>query len=205
MVTRRAVARMATVACIATVVQLVAAPIYALNTYKNRPSYDVYAPLSELAGEVTRAWHERFNSPFPIVVSTFEIAAPVAFYSADHPRMFADSPDSPRVFAMQQPEFSPWIDYPSDLRRYGFVGICADGDTACRDQLRKLDPAAQIVDLTLAREIAGVKAQPWTFHLAIARPNPPLMTVRDIVSAGHATGACCVTEAPRMTIPANAR
>ena len=107
----------------------------------------------------------------PIVVATFDLAAPVAFYSPDHPRMFADSPDAPRVFASEQPEFSPWIDYPADLRRNGFVGICYDGDKDCLDNLARLAPDAEKLDVTLVREVAGLRAKPWPFNIRIARPK----------------------------------
>jgi hypothetical protein len=171
MVRRRAVARMALVAAVATVLQVTISPFYARATFEERPDRDVFTPTSELAREVTRLWHERFSSPLPIVVATFDLAAPAAFYSPDHPRMFADSPDAPRVFASEQPEFSPWLDYPADLKRYGFVGICYAGDQDCLDNLAKLDPHAEKLDVTVAREAFGVKAKPWTFNIRIARPK----------------------------------
>src|SRR5262249_6362973 len=158
------------VAIIVTAIQLVASPFYAYERFKSYPGYDVFAPTSELAREVTRRWRARFSSPLPIVIATFDIAAPVVFYSPDHPRMFADSPDPPRTFAADQPEFSPWIDYPADLRRLGFVGICDNYDTDCVAYLDRLAPAAEALDVTLTREVAGRTAVPWTFHLRIMRP-----------------------------------
>ena len=170
-VRRRAVARMAAIAAVATALQAIISPFYALATFKERPDRDTFTPTSELAREVTRLWRARFASPLPIVIATFDLAAPVAFYSPDHPRMFADSPDPPRVFAADQPEFSPWIDYPADLNRYGFVGICYDGDTDCLAYLARLAPGAETLDVTLAREVAGIKAKPWPFNIRIARPK----------------------------------
>jgi 4-amino-4-deoxy-L-arabinose transferase-like glycosyltransferase len=170
-VRRRAVARMAAIATIATVIYMVAAPLYALTNFKNRPDYDAFTPTSELARDVTRLWHERFAAPLPIVLGAFEIAAPIVFYSPDHPRMFADSPDQPRIFATEQPMFSPWIDYPADLRRYGFVGICYERDADCVDYLARLAPGAEPVDVTETREVAGIRAKPWTFRLRIAPPQ----------------------------------
>jgi hypothetical protein len=174
-VTRRVITRVAVLAVTANLLYLCAAPVYALVMIHERPDRNVYVPTSELALEVTRLWHERYGTPLPIVVSAFEIAAPVVFYSPDHPRMFADSPDLPRVFAADQPEFSPWIDYPADLRRYGFVGICLEHDSVCLDYLLRLDPNVETVRLKLAREVAGFQAQPWTFTIGIARPQnlPP--------------------------------
>jgi Dolichyl-phosphate-mannose-protein mannosyltransferase len=170
-VRRRAVARMAMIAAVATALHLIVSPFYALATFKQRPDRDAYAPTSELAREVTRLWRARFSSPLPIVVATFDLAAPVAFYSPDHPRMFADSPDPPRVFASDQPQFSPWIDFPADLLRHGFVGICYVGDNDCLDNLARLDPQAEKLDVTLVREVAGMRAKPWPFHVRIAQPK----------------------------------
>jgi hypothetical protein len=170
-VRRRAVARMAAVAAVATALQLVISPFYARAIFEERPDRDTFTPTSELAREVTRLWHARFSSPLPIVVATFDLAAPVAFYSPDHPRMFADSPDAPRVFASEQPAFSPWIDFPSDLARYGFVGICYETDADCLDNLVKLASDAEKLDVTVAREVMGVRAKPWTFNIRIVRPK----------------------------------
>jgi hypothetical protein len=162
---------MAAVAAVATALHLIVSPFYALATFKARPDRDAFAPTSELAREVTRLWRARFSSPLPIVVATCDLAAPVAFYSPDHPRMFADNPDPPRVFASEQPAFSPWIDYPADLDRYGFVGICYETDKDCLDNLARLAPDAEKLDVTLAREAAGIRAKPWPFKIRIARPH----------------------------------
>jgi len=170
-VRRRAVARMAAAAAILIAVYGTAAPFYAWAKFASYPGYDVYAPTSELAREVTRLWRARFGSPLPIVAGTFDLVAPVAFYSPDHPRMFADSPDAPRIFAADQPQFSPWIDYPADLRRDGFVGICNDFDPDCVAYLARLAPNGEARDVTLTREVFGRKATPWTFHLRIAPPQ----------------------------------
>jgi len=170
-VRRRAVTRMATVAAVATVLHLIVSPFYARATFKERPDRDTFTPTSELAREVTRLWRARVSAPLPIVIATFDLAAPVAFYSPDHPRMFADSPDPPRVFASDQPEFSPWIDFPADLARYGFVGICYEGDNDCLANLARLEPNAEKLDVALAREGAGIRAKPWTFNIRIARPQ----------------------------------
>jgi hypothetical protein len=189
-VRRRAVVRMAALATAVTAIQLVASPLYALAKFRDYPGYDVYAPTSELAREVTRLWRERFGSRLPIVVSVFDLAAPVVFYSPDHPRMLADSPDPPRVFAADQPEFSPWIDFPGDLDRDGFVGICHAHDDACLDYMTRLDPRAEALDVTLVREVGGLKATPWTFHLRIARPrhrSAALEPLRGVTSTSRTT------------------
>jgi 4-amino-4-deoxy-L-arabinose transferase-like glycosyltransferase len=170
-VTRRAVVRMAMVAAVVALAQAIAAPFYALLAFKARPAYDAYTPTSELAAEVTRLWRARFASPLPIIAATFDLAAPIAFYSPDHPRMFADSPDEPRVFAADQPAFSPWIDYPGDLRTNGFVGICVETDVACLRYLARLAPGAEIVPIEVRRAVAGFRGPPFRVRVAIAGPE----------------------------------
>jgi 4-amino-4-deoxy-L-arabinose transferase-like glycosyltransferase len=142
LVTRLGVARAALIAIVVVAAQLVASPFISVSTFKSKPMFRAYIPTAELAAAVTRLWRERLHSPLPIVLGSFEVAAPIVFYSSDHPRMFADSPDPPRVFAADQPWFSPWIDYPADLRRLGFVGVCHDHDRECVDYLARLDPGA---------------------------------------------------------------
>src|SRR5262249_49867261 len=65
-VRRRAVARIATVAAVATALQMIVSPFYARATFKERPDRDVFAPTSELAREGTRLWRARFPPPLPV-------------------------------------------------------------------------------------------------------------------------------------------
>ncbi len=120
-----------------------------------------YIPTSELAKEVTRLWRERYGTPLPLVVSKFDLAAPVVFYSPDHPRMYADF----------DPAFSPWIDYPAELRRKGFVGLCREDDRACEVELDKIAPGAERVDLAVSRKFAGTNGRMLKAEVRIARPG----------------------------------
>ena len=129
LVTRRAVARAATVAAIFTFVLLAGAPVYSWVRFKIEPDDGLYRPFGEAAAEITRLWRERFHSPLPIVVSGFDVAAHIVFYSPDHPKMYADF----------DPAYSPWIDYPAELKRKGYVGVCFADDAACRANLKALE------------------------------------------------------------------
>ena len=171
LVTWLAVSRVALIVTLATGLHLIIAPIYAWENFKRRSDHYSYAPTSELAHEVTRLWRERFGTPLPIIVGAFEIAAPIVFYSVDHPRMFADSPDLPRVHASQQPAFSPWIDYPTDLRQNGFVGVCLAGDDDCLAELVRLRPDAESLEVTVTRVVFGVRGQSWNLRVRIAAPT----------------------------------
>ena len=43
--------------------------------------------------------------------------------------------------------------------------------TISPSSLAKLAADAEKLDVTLVRELAGVKAKPWTFHIRIAPPK----------------------------------
>jgi len=130
LVTRRAVARAGIVATVFTLILLIAAPIYPWVNYRLRPVGGSHAPYHEIAKELTKLWRARFNSPLPIVVGGYEVAAYVVFYSPDHPKMYADF----------DPALSPWIDYPNELKRKGFVGACLTYAADCIAKLEALNP-----------------------------------------------------------------
>jgi 4-amino-4-deoxy-L-arabinose transferase-like glycosyltransferase len=162
LVTRRAVARAAMVAAIFTIGLLAGSPVYSWARFKTEPDDGLYRPFGEAAAEMTQLWHDRFHSPLPIVVSGFDIAAHIVFYSPDHPKMYADF----------DPAYSPWIDYPAELKRKGYVGVCFADDAACRANLKALNPNAEPLDIAVARHMYGMATPPTLFHLEFTGPNP---------------------------------
>src|SRR5581483_1713090 len=65
---------------------LLAAPTIAEREMAENPnSANSYAARSQLARELTQAWHERFGSRWAVVAGTTEIGEPMTFYSPDHP------------------------------------------------------------------------------------------------------------------------
>ena len=74
-VTHRAVARAGIVATACTLILLIAAPIYPWVNYRLRPMGGSHAPYHEIAEELTKVWRARFNTPLPIVVGGYEMAA----------------------------------------------------------------------------------------------------------------------------------
>jgi 4-amino-4-deoxy-L-arabinose transferase-like glycosyltransferase len=162
LVTRRAVARAAMVAAIFTAGLLAGSPVYSWVRFRMEPDDGLYRPFGEAAAEMTRLWHNRFHSPLPIVVSGFDVAAHIVFYSPDHPKMYADF----------DPAYSPWIDYPAELKRKGYVGVCFVDDTACRANLKALNPNAEPFDITVQRHSYGLATPPTTLHLEFTGPNP---------------------------------
>lgn len=153
-ITRRAVASSALIVGVWLLLMVVAAPVYPWLSFRVRPNAGSYHPFSEIAPEVTRLWRERYNSPLPLVVSRFSVAAAVVFYSPDHPRMYADF----------NPDHNPWLDYPTELHRKGFVGVCVEDDEYCTTELDKIAPNAERLIIGVSRKFAGmsgniVKAQ----------------------------------------------
>jgi 4-amino-4-deoxy-L-arabinose transferase-like glycosyltransferase len=162
LVTRRAVAKAAVVAAVFAIGLLVGSPVFAWVRFQIMPDDGTYRPFAEAAADVTRLWHDRFHSPLPIVVSSFEFAAPIVFYSVDHPKMFADF----------DPAYSPWIAYPEELKRKGYVGVCLDSDAYCRDGLKALNPNAEAIDIALQRHAYGAVTPPMKLHLEFTAPAP---------------------------------
>jgi 4-amino-4-deoxy-L-arabinose transferase-like glycosyltransferase len=160
-VTRRSVASSALVAGTWLLVMLVAAPFYPWLNFRMRPDSGSYIPTSELATEVTRLWRERYGTPLPLVVSNFDLATAVTFYSPDHPRMYADF----------NPAFSPWIDYPAELHRKGFVAVCREDDRRCEVELDKIAPEADSLDLAVSRKFEGIIGKMLKASVRFARPG----------------------------------
>ncbi len=160
LVTRRAVARAGMVATVFTLILLIASPVYPWVNYRLRPVGGPHAPYREIAEELTRLWRTRFNSPLPIVVGGYEVAAYVVFYSPDHPKMYADF----------DPALSPWIDYPGELKRKGFVGACVTYATECIAKLNALNPAAEKLEVAVTRQIDSVKGDTMIYEVRISPP-----------------------------------
>jgi 4-amino-4-deoxy-L-arabinose transferase-like glycosyltransferase len=76
-----------------------------------------YGARSELARELTQAWHTRFNSRWAVVAGTTEIGEPMTFYSPDHP-----APYTPGEI------WSSGLTSLEEAKRLGFVGICDTTD-----------------------------------------------------------------------------
>jgi hypothetical protein len=169
-VTLRAVARAGIVATAFTAVLLVAAPIYPWVNYRLRPVGGPHAPYHEIADELTKVWRARFNTQLPIVVGGYETAAYVVFYGPDHPKMYADF----------DPALSPWLDYPDELKRKGWVGACAPYVPECLAKLEVLNPNAEKLTISVTRVIGGLKGATMIYEV---RVSPP--------AQARSRGSCC--------------
>src|SRR6202045_1836809 len=68
---------------------LAASPYIAVAEMEANPNgASGYGARSQLARELTQAWHMRFGSRWAVVAGTTEIGEPMTFYSGDHPAPF---------------------------------------------------------------------------------------------------------------------
>jgi 4-amino-4-deoxy-L-arabinose transferase-like glycosyltransferase len=95
-------------------VALAASPYIAAEEVAVNPnSAATYAGRSELARELTEAWHSRFHTRWAVVAGTTEIGEPMTFYSPDHP-----APFTPGEL------WSSGLTSLEEAKRLGFIGIC---------------------------------------------------------------------------------
>jgi 4-amino-4-deoxy-L-arabinose transferase-like glycosyltransferase len=103
---------------VVTLAALVASPYIAAREMAVSPNgAATYGARSELARELTQAWHTRFNSRWAVVAGTTEIGEPMTFYSPDHP-----APFTPGEI------WSSGLTSLEEAKRLGFIGVCDTSD-----------------------------------------------------------------------------
>lgn len=102
---------------ISLVVLAISPRIVAYELDEKRTAGATYRARSELARELTEAWHTRFYSRWPVVAAYTDTGQPVTFYSPDHPAPL--TPDEP---------WSSGLTSLEEAKRSGFIGICEVGD-----------------------------------------------------------------------------
>ena len=113
-----ALVHIAAIWLVISVAALVASPYIAAREMVENPNGAAgYGARSELARELTQAWHQRFNSRWAVVAGTTEIGEPMTFYSPDHP-----APFTPGEI------WSSGLTSLEEAKRLGFIGICDTSD-----------------------------------------------------------------------------
>lgn len=108
---------------VTTLVVLAASPTIAKHeVIRDADGSSTYSARSELARELTQAWHERFGTRWPVVAGTTEIGEPMTFYSPDHPKPY--TPGELWASGLTSLE---------EARQRGFIGICDTTDTRVKD------------------------------------------------------------------------
>ena len=101
-----------------TLAALAASPYIAAEEMAVNPNgAATYGARSELARELTQAWHTRFNTRWAVVAGTTEVGEPMTFYSPDHP-----APFTPGEI------WSSGLTSLEEAKRLGFIGICDTTD-----------------------------------------------------------------------------
>jgi 4-amino-4-deoxy-L-arabinose transferase-like glycosyltransferase len=159
-----AVFYLAAVWLVITLVTLAAAPrIAALEIADNPNGASGYSARSELARELTQAWHERFGSRWPIVAGTTEIGEPMTFYSGDHPLPYTPGET-----------WSSGLTSLEEARRLGFIGICDTSDyraKTCDAWMAANAANAENLVMTTQRFFHGHSGPSTTWKIYIVPPG----------------------------------
>jgi 4-amino-4-deoxy-L-arabinose transferase-like glycosyltransferase len=146
-----------------TLAVLAAAPtIAAREVADNLNSASGYSARSELARELTQAWHERFGSPWSEVAGTTEIGEPMTFYSPDHPKPY--TPGETWASGLTSLE---------EARQRGFIGICDTSDyriKTCEAWMAANAADAENLVMTTQRFFHGHSGPPSTWKIYIVPP-----------------------------------
>jgi hypothetical protein len=122
----------------------------------------IYGARSDLARELTQAWHTRFGSRWAIVAGTMESIQPLVFYSPDHP-------------AALMP-LEPWdsgLTSRDDVKKYGFIGVFDPTDgrlPAFEKWVSEVAPNAERMVMTTRRFTHGKAGPSMSWNIYIAPP-----------------------------------
>src|SRR6476646_2392681 len=138
----------AAISLVATLAALAASPYIAAREMAVNPNgAATYGARSDLARELTQAWHTRFNSRWAVVAGTTEVGEPMTFYSPDHPAPF--TPGEVWASGLTSLEVA---------KRLGFIGICDTTDgrlPMCEKWMKENAPDAEQVLMTTQRFFRG--------------------------------------------------
>lgn len=146
------------------VATLAASPwIAAREMAVNADNTATYGARSELARELTQAWHARFASRWAIVAGTMESIQPMVFYSPDHPAAFTPNE-----------AWSSGLTSLDDVKKYGFIGVFDPTDgrlPAFEKWVAATAPNAERMVMTTRRFTHGKAGPSMTWNIYIAPPQ----------------------------------
>jgi hypothetical protein len=107
-----------------------------------------YVARSELARELTQAWHARFGTRWAVVAGNMDVVEPLAFYSPDHPAPFTPGE-----------AWSAGLTSLEEAKQLGFIGVCDTATTwnlpACEDWMAQNAANAERLVMTTQRFYRG--------------------------------------------------
>src|SRR3954470_3636091 len=147
---------------ISLVVLAVSPKIVAYELGEKRTAGATYRARSELARELTQAWHTRFYSRWPVGAAYTDTGQPVTFYSPDHPAPL--TPDEP---------WSSGLTSLDEAKRSGFIGICETGDwklEKCEAWMKAHAANAERMVMTTRRFFLGHPGPATAWNIFIVPP-----------------------------------
>jgi 4-amino-4-deoxy-L-arabinose transferase-like glycosyltransferase len=148
---------------VVTLATLAASPWIAAQEMAGNPdSVAIYGARSELARELTEAWHVRFASRWAAVAGTTETIEPLVFYSPDHPAPF--TPGEIWTAGLTSPE---------EVKRLGFIGVFDPNDgrlPAFEAWIAQNAPEAERLVMTTRRFFRGHPGPAISWRIYIAAP-----------------------------------
>ena len=147
---------------ISLVVLAVSPNIVAHELSEKRTAGATYRARSELARELTEAWHKRFFSAWPVVAAYTDTGQPVTFYSPDHPATL--TPDEPWTSGLTSLD---------EAKRSGFIGICEVGHwkaKQCEAWMQTNAANAERMVMTTRRFFLGMPGPATAWNIFIVPP-----------------------------------
>jgi 4-amino-4-deoxy-L-arabinose transferase-like glycosyltransferase len=146
-----------------TLAVLAASPWIAAKEIELNPnSAATYGARSELARELTQAWHSRFGGRWAVVAGTTEVAEPLTFYSPDHPAPFTPGE-----------VWSSGLTSLEEAKKLGFIGVCDTTDArlpTCEAWFAKNFPNAERLVMTTQRFHRGHPGPSIAWKVFIVSP-----------------------------------
>ena len=146
------------------VATLAASPwIAAREMAANAGNTATYGARSDLARELTQAWHARFASRWAVVAGTMESIQPMVFYSPDHP-----------VALVPIEAWASGLTSLDDVKRYGFIGVFDPTDgrlPAFEKWISDVAPNAERMVMTTRRFTHGKAGPSMSWNIYIAPPG----------------------------------
>ena len=162
-VQRMALFRMVAIWLVLTLAALAASPyIAAAEMAENPNGASSYGARSDLARELTQAWHTRFNTRWAVVAGTTEVGEPMTFYSPDHP-----APFTPGEL------WSSGLTSLEEAKRLGFIGVCDTTDgrlPLCEAWMRENGKDAEQLAITTQRFYRGHPGPAISWKIYIVPP-----------------------------------
>jgi 4-amino-4-deoxy-L-arabinose transferase-like glycosyltransferase len=155
--------RIAAIWLILSLATLAASPLIA--TYEMSGDVDggsTYGARSELARELTQAWHKRFDTRWAVVAGTTEVGEPMTFYS----------PDAPATFTPGE-IWSSGLTSLEEAKRLGFIGICDTSDgrlPVCEAWMAANAANAERLTITTQRFFHGHPGPATKWNIYVAPP-----------------------------------